>query len=152
MSKPRQPALGAEGWFTWPLPEGEAPRLLGSRCESCGTYAFPKLSASGFCPNPGCGGTAFEEVPLSPRGRVWSYTNACYAPPPPFVAQPSREDYEPITLAAVELDVEKLVVIGQVRGATVDDLQLGTEVQLVLDVLFEDDEAQHMTWKWEVVK
>ena len=37
-------------------------------------------------PTPRCGGTEFDEVPLSRRGTVWSYTDAQYQPPPPYVA------------------------------------------------------------------
>ena len=86
--KPKQPAVA--GWFTF---EDAAPRLIGSRCRACGTYAFPKESF--FCRNPACASTELEEVPLSPRGRLWSYTNNCYAPPPPFVAS---EPFEPYAL------------------------------------------------------
>ena len=45
------------------------------------------------------------------RGRVWSYTDARYQPPPPYVA---ADPYVPFCLAAVELAAEKLVVMGQV--------------------------------------
>ena len=38
------------------------------------------------CPNPECAGTAFDEVTLSRRGRVWSHTTNHYPPPAPFVA------------------------------------------------------------------
>ena len=70
--KKRVPAV--EGWFTM---DEERPRLLGSRCKSCGTYFFPKESF--FCRNPNCDGAEFEEVPLSPMGKLWSFTNNCYA-------------------------------------------------------------------------
>ena len=48
---------------------------------------------------------------LSRRGRIWSYTDARYQPPPPYVA---ADPYVPFCLAAVELAAEKLVVMGQV--------------------------------------
>ncbi len=85
-AKARVPAV--EGWFTT---DGAKPALLGSRCRSCGTYAFPKEAFA--CRNPRCASRDFDEVELSRRGRVWSYTDARYQPPPPFVA-PS-EPYEP---------------------------------------------------------
>ena len=61
-----------EGWFT----TGERPALLGSRCAACRTVFFPREAA--FCRNPGCTSEDFDEVELSRRGRVWSYTDAQY--------------------------------------------------------------------------
>jgi uncharacterized OB-fold protein len=136
----RIPAV--EGWFT--MDEAE-PRLLGNRCTWCGTVFFPKASFA--CRNPACDGTEFEEVPLSRRGRVWSYTTNHYAPPAPYV---SPDPFEPYSVAAVELNEEKLVVLGQVEGAA-ESLRIGAEVELVLSTLFADDEGEHVVWKWKVV-
>lgn len=142
MSKTRVPAI--EGWFT---SDEASPALLGARCTGCGTYAFPPDGS--FCPNPACEGTDLEPVPLSRRGRVWSYTDARYAPPAPYVAP---EPYQPFALAAVELETERMVVLGQlVPGVTVDDVQVGDEVELVLDPLYEDEEHQYLVWKWRPV-
>jgi hypothetical protein len=141
-TKTRVPAV--EGWFTT---DGDAPALLGSRCQACGTYAFPRETF--FCRNPGCDGTAFDEVSLSRRGKVWSYTDARYTPPPPYVA---ADPYVPFCIAAVELSEEKMVVMGQVvPEVTVGDLRVGTEVELVVDVLYEDDDHEYLVWKWRPV-
>jgi len=141
-AKTRVPAV--EGWFTG---DETSPALLGSRCTRCGTYAFPKETF--FCRNPECDGTEFDEVPLSRRGRVWSYTDARYQPPVPYVA---ADPYVPFCIAAVELAQEKMVVMGQVvPGVTVDDLAVGDEVELVVDVLYEDDEHEYLVWKWKPV-
>jgi uncharacterized OB-fold protein len=137
--KPRVPAV--EGWFTT---DGE-PRLLGNRCTTCGTFFFPR--ADFLCRNPTCDGTAFEEAPLSNRGRVWSYTVNRYQPPAPYVA-PS-EPFEPFGIAAVELTDEKMVVMGQVvAGASV---AVGDEVELVVDTLYSDEDAEYLVWKWSPV-
>ena len=96
--------------------------------------------------NPECDGAEFDEVPLSTRGRVWSYTDARYQPPVPYVA---ADPYVPFCIAAVELAHEKMVVMGQVvPEVRVEDLAVGTEVELVLDVLYEDDEHEYLVWKW----
>ena len=34
-------------------------------------------------------------------------------------------------------------------GIQISDMQVGMEVQVALDVLYEDDEYQYMVWKWE---
>ena len=138
-AKPRKPAVA--GWFT---EDEAAPALLGSRCTACGSYAFPKETYA--CRNPRCGSSALEETPLSRRGRLWSYTDNRYPPPPPYVA---GDPFEPYAIAAVELEREQLVVLGQVvRGVGVDQLAVGMEMELVLEPLFEDDEAQYLVWKW----
>jgi uncharacterized OB-fold protein len=141
-TKTRVPAV--EGWFTT---DGDGPALLGSRCRTCGTYAFPRETF--FCRNPRCDGSEFDEVPLSRRGKVWSYTDARYTPPPPYVA---ADPYVPFCIAAVELAEEKMVVMGQlVPEVTVDDLVVGAEVELVVDVLYEDDDHEYLVWKWRPV-
>lgn len=141
----RQPALGAEGWFT---PDDAEPALLGIRCTSCGTYVFPK--ADHGCPNPGCTGSEFDDVRLSRFGTVWSYTDARYQPPPPYVVP--TDEHEPFCIAAVELADEGLVIMGQVvAGVTVDDLRVGQRMELVVDVLYRDDDAEHLIWKWKPV-
>lgn len=142
----RQPALGADGWFT---DEGGAVALLGSRCTACGTVAFPRATA--FCPNPDCAGTDFAEHRLAGTGTVWSYTDARYQPPPPYV--PTSDPYEPFAIAAVELDADGIVVLGQVAsGFGVTDLHVGKRVELVVEPLFTDDDAtEHTVWKWRPV-
>jgi uncharacterized OB-fold protein len=135
----RSPAI--EGWFT--LDDAE-PRLLGSRCVACGTYFFPQTK--GFCRNPDCEGAEFEQVPLSRAGRIWSYTNACYQPPEPFVAP---DPFVPFAIAAVELEKEKMIVLGQVvAGVDVDELAVGMPVELVLETLYREGEEDKLIWKW----
>jgi hypothetical protein len=141
--KTRVPAV--EGWFTT---DPDRPALIGTRCTTCGTYSFPRETS--FCKNPACTGREFDEVELSRRGVIWSYTNACYQPPPPYV--PTTDPFEPFAIAAVELAEEKMVVLGQlVPGVDIGDLSVGTEVELVLDTLFEDDEHEYLVWKWRPV-
>ena len=83
---------------------------------------------------------------LSREGRIWSFTNSTYPPPPPFVVD---EQYEPVTIAAVELQEEAMVVIGQVApGFGVQDLAIGMGVELELGTLYEDDEHEYLTWHW----
>ena len=141
-AKKKEPAI--EGWFTM---DSDKPHLLGSKCCDCGTFYFPKQK--NFCKNPSCNGEEFEEVKLSRTGKVWSFTNSCYKPPAPFVA---AEPFVPYTIAAVELENEKMTVLGQVvDGVNVSDLKAGMEMELVLDTLYEDDESEKITWKWKPV-
>ena len=121
------------------------PHLIGTQCAGCGTYFFPKNTE--YCRNPGCDSTDFHEVELSRTGHVWSYTNACYKPPEPFVA---AEPFEPYAIAAVQLEKEQMVVLGQViEGVTCADLKVGMPMELVLEKLHETEEDVKMTWKWK---
>src|SRR6195952_2063071 len=92
-----------EGWFT----TGAEPALVASSCTTCGSVFFPPTA--GFWRSPACSGEDFEPTELSRRGTVWSYTDAQYQPPPPYI--PAADPYVPFALAAVAL-AAGLVVLG----------------------------------------
>ncbi|MFK0254900.1 Zn-ribbon domain-containing OB-fold protein [Streptomyces sp. NPDC090445] len=129
----RTPTPVVDGWFTDAGAEGGF-RLLGTRCSACTAVFFPREDA--YCRNPRCPGDGtLAEVPLSPRGRVWSYTDGRYRPPAPYVSDP-HAPWEPYALVAVELEAEGMVVLGQAApGVTVADLAVGMEVEVVGGVL-----------------
>lgn len=132
-----------DGWFT----DGDEPALTGSRCTSCDSVFFPRTQ--GFCRNPACQGEEFEDAALSRRGVIWSYTDAQYQPPPPYIAR--TDPYVPFALAAVELP-EGVVVLGQVAdGYGVADLKVGAEAELVVETLYVDDEGERTIWRWKPV-
>ncbi len=139
-----------EGWFTLP-DDGSEAHLIGTRCTGSGTYFFPPERVMSRA--PGFADSELEEVQLSNRGTLWSWTDAQYQPPPPYV--PVTDPHEPFCIAAVELAEEKMVVLGQVpAGVTVDDLRLGMEMELVIDVLRTEtdeetgEEVEVVVWKW----
>lgn len=144
MSEPKSRVPAVDGWFSM---DDEAPHLLGSRCTTCATYFFPRETS--FCRNPDCSGRQLDEVPLSRRGRIWSWTTNHYPPPAPYVA---ARPFVPFTVAAVELVEEKMVVMGQVAdGVEPGSLHTGMEVELTLGTLYEDAEHRYMVWKWSPV-
>ncbi|MBX7160167.1 MAG: OB-fold domain-containing protein [Acidimicrobiia bacterium] len=136
MAKTRVPAV--EGWFTM----GAEPALVGNRCAACGTVFFPR--AEMFCRNPRCDSDSFDDVELSRTGTVWSYATNHYEPPQPYMAP---DPFEPYTVAAVELEAERMVVLGMVDGDSTS-MAVGRRVELVLATLFEDDEHEYVVWKW----
>ncbi|MEU6894349.1 zinc ribbon domain-containing protein [Streptomyces sp. NPDC046557] len=147
MEHTRTPVVS--GWFTGTEGAGEF-RLLGTRCSACAAVFFPREDA--YCRNPRCaGGGELAEVPLSPRGRIWSYTDGRYRPPAPYVSDPDAP-WEPYTLIAVELEAEGMVVLGQgAPGVTVADLAVGMEVEVVGGVLNEDARTVWTTWRFRPV-
>lgn len=148
MTETQTPAV--DGWFT----TGPEPCLLASRCTTCGDVVFPPVPAEaiGWCRNPHCDGDTVESAELSRRGTVWSYTDAQYQPPAPYV--PPRAEgaaYEPFALAAVELP-EGIVVLGQVaEGYGVADLRVGAEAELVVETLHTDESGDRTIWRWKPV-
>ncbi len=153
MSTRRVPAI--DGWFTMPT-DGSAPALIGTRDTTTGTYFFPPERASSRA--PGGADAELVDVELSRTGRLWSYTDAGYRPPEPYV--PVTDPHVPFAIAAVELAEEKMVVMGQVvAGVAVDDLSVGMEMELVLDTLYSEpdpdgadgDVVEHVVWKWRPV-
>ena len=132
-----------EGWFT----TGPEPALLGTRCTACDTVFFPP--ADGFCRNPACAGEELAPVELSRRGTIWSYTDAQYQPPAPYV--PAAEPYRPFAIAAVQLP-EGLVVLGQVaEGYGVADLRVGAEAEVVVETLYTDETGDRLVWRFKPV-
>ncbi|MFF0064224.1 Zn-ribbon domain-containing OB-fold protein [Streptomyces sp. NPDC005279] len=133
------------GWFTQDSGEEDF-RLLGTRCTACSSVFFPREDS--YCRNPACAGGELAEVQLSKRGRVWSYTDGRYRPPAPYVSDPAAE-WTPYALLAVELEAERMVVLGQaVPGVTVAELTVGMEVEVVPGVLNEDAGTVWTTWHW----
>ena len=97
------------------------------------------------CRNPACGAEDLEDVSLGRRGKVWSYTINHYAPPPPAVVK------EPYGVAAVELDEERMIVLGLIDGDAAG-LRVGDEVELTVGPLYEDEANQYLVWKWRPLR
>lgn len=140
-SKTRVPAV--EGWFTMT----DEPALLASRGAQTGSYFFPKNLA--FSRNPSAPSEELTEVELSRRGKVWSWSTNHYQPPAPYVAP---DPFVPYTVLAVELEHEQMIVLGPlVPDADPSTLQAGTEVELTLGTLYEDDDHEYVIWQWKPV-
>ena len=140
----REQVPAIEGWFT----TGEHPALIGNRCTTCGTVFFPK--ASNYCRNPDCDSDSFEDAELSRFGTVWSYTDAQYQPPSPYI--PRTDPYVPFAIAAVELQAEQMVILGQIAdGYGIADLDVGMKVELVVEPLYSDDERDYLVYRWKPV-
>jgi len=131
-----------EGLFT--VVDGE-PRLIATHCKSCGDYFFPKTFT---CHNPKCKEKQVEEVKLSRRGKVSTYSTMNYPPPPPYVAP---EDYKPIPVVAVELP-EKINIIAMMEGCEPKDVKIGMEVELVITPLYKNKNNEEiLCWKFKPV-
>ncbi len=129
-----------QGLFAWPADE---PRLLASRCKECGTVAFPK---SPFCTNPDCVKVRenVEEVLLSKRGKVWTFTTQHYPAPLPFRYEPFR----PYGIAMIDVP-EGLRLLGMLT--TTENVKIGSEVEITVGKLYEDKDNEYITYMWKPV-
>ncbi len=133
-----------EGWLTMPP---EEPRIIGSKCTSCGHYFFPKAK---FCRNPYCKKTKpIEDVPLSRRGKLFSYAVNHYAPPPPYHAP---DPFTPFGVACVEMP-EGIKVVGQIpRSVDLDTIKIGMEMETTREVLYTDKDGNEvLCWMFKPV-
>jgi len=129
-----------EGLFTWP---SDKPQLIASRCKKCGTVSFPKAA---FCANPDCEKVRenVEEIKLSNRGKLWTWTIQKYAPPAPF----RKEPFEPYGIGMIDTK-EGLRVLGILT--TTDNVKIGMPVEMTVGKLYEDNENEYITWMWKPV-
>ena len=108
----RYPAV--DGIFTWP---SDDPRLVGVRCEDCGTLTFPKFAE---LHRPNCRGDNVGEVELSGTGTIVSYTIQRFQPPYPYISD--SDAFEPYGIGTVELP-DGIQVPGQITGIDVEDIE-----------------------------
>ena len=132
----------AEGLFA--LSDGK-PSLIVTHCKSCGDYFFPKTFT---CHNPKCKKKEIEEVMLSRKGKVSTYSVMCYPPPPPYVVP---EKYVPIPVVAVAFP-EGINIIGMMEGCEQKDLKIGMEVELITGVIYTNKNNEDIVcWKFKPV-
>lgn len=137
-TKKRVPVV--EGLINWP---SEDTRLIVSKCKKCGAISFPKAP---FCQNPDCEKVRenVEQIELSKRGKLYSYSIQRYQPPLPFRYEP----FEPYALGMVDFP-EGIRIWGIITK--MENLEIGTEVETTVGKLYEDEENEYITWMWNPV-
>jgi uncharacterized OB-fold protein len=113
----------ADGIFTWP---SENPRLLGSRCDDCGTHTFPAQSG---CPR--CGSESMATVPLAERGTLFTFTTQEYLPKEPYGGPETEDDFPGFAVGYVEL-AGQVIVETRLTGCVPGELRIGMAVRLVV--------------------
>lgn len=116
--------------------DGSAPFLKGYRCKECGQLDFPKLNP---CPN--CWGEEFDMVPLSRRGRLYSYADI-------FIGQPGLQT--PYIIGYVDLP-ENLRIFAMLDGE-VGSFKCDEEVELTIGEIRKNrDGLPIMSYKFKKV-
>jgi len=129
--------------FTEPLYPSEQVRLKGSKCSVCGEIFLGKHLSCGSCASE-----KMEEVTFSDRGKLWTYTVIRNRPPGDYKGP---DPFVPFGEGLIELP-EGIRLLSPLCDCDVDNLKIGTEWQLVVDVLYVDDEGNEvMSFKFKPV-
>jgi uncharacterized OB-fold protein len=121
-------------------------RLQSAKCNSCGTYFFP---ASHHQHRPGCSREGVENVFLSKRGKLATYTVQYYMCPPPFK---TTGDITPYGIGMVEFP-EGISVTGIITETDLNTLKIGLNMETTTYTLYKDEAGNDVvTWAFKVVK
>ena len=122
-------------------------RLMSAKCNSCGTYFFPREH---YQHRPGCSREGVENVLLPNKGKLASYVIMHYTPPPPFKVEKSIVPYG---IGLVEFENERIQVAGIITDTDLKSLKLGMKMETVAFRMFTNDEKQDVvTWAFRAVK
>jgi uncharacterized OB-fold protein len=124
-----------EGLWTIPSSLGEKPQLIGSRCLSCGEIYFPRKK-KGLCIH--CQQKTLDDVLLSGKGKIVSFSVVEQPPAGGFYKGPV-----PYAYGVVELP-EGVELLSLFTG-NLGELEVGMEVEMVIEKLFDDDEGNEIT-------
>jgi uncharacterized OB-fold protein len=114
------------------------PVLLGTRCTNCDNHMFPRQTG---CPR--CLFNEQEDVELATRGTLWTWTVQAFPPKAPPYLGPVGEDFKPYGVGYVELPGQ-LRVEGRLTISDPEQLQIGMEMELVLDPLSIDEDGNQV--------
>ncbi len=127
-----------DGLFSMPHESGEKSYLIGSRCKVCAQISFPPRKVCSKCFSE-----EMESIPLSSKGKLYTYTIIGY--PPPGLAAPYAIGY-------VDLP-EGVRVFSIITDWDQKSLKVGTEVELTFGKFKEDKDGNEiLTYKFRPVK
>jgi uncharacterized OB-fold protein len=120
-------------------------RLVGHRCLKCGSVNFPPKATCKYC----FSGSEFEEVTLSGRGIIYSYTIiAGGGAPPEFSEQAHCQGSYPVVLVELE---EGPRVIAQLVDPPAEGISIGMPVQAVFRKIYEEEGVIRYGFKFRPV-
>ncbi|TVS18312.1 MAG: Zn-ribbon domain-containing OB-fold protein [Gammaproteobacteria bacterium] len=128
LHKPIDPKL-----FTWP---SSNPRLLGSRCNNCGTTSFPSQTS---CPR--CCSEDVTPCELATRGTLWSFTIQGFLPKsPPYAGEETAATFQPYGVGYVELP-DQVRVVSRLKVSSPEELEIGMDMELVFEPFRVDEDG-----------
>ncbi len=126
-SRPRVPLKA--GYFTIPEDPKEPPRLLGSKCNTCGEHYFPKRA---ICAKASCLSEDVVDADLGPRGTLYSYTFVHL----PLFGSSNMEHAEGYGVGQVDLTQGPRVQLP--LAGKQGDFKIGQTMEAELDVMREE--------------
>jgi uncharacterized OB-fold protein len=118
-----------DGFFTIPEDLDEAPRLLGSRCQSCGEVFYPRRHVCARCLHEGT-----DDLALGPRGELHTWT---YVHVPLFAKRNAKVS----AYGVGQIDLPEGPRVQSVLVGGPDDFHIGMSMELELEVLGETPEG-----------
>lgn len=136
--------LVSEEFWTVSQHEDNQPRLVGSKCPSCGEKFFPKKKV-GICTH--CQQRGLEDVELIGKGKIASYTVAVIPPAGGFYHGPVPYTYGVVNLEDM-VRIETLFT-----GCDLEQLRVGMDVKLVIEKLYDDEHGNEVrVYKFTPIK
>ena len=126
-ARPRVPLK--PGYFTIPDDPNDPPRLLGSKCNTCGEHYFPKRA---ICAKPACLSEDVVDADLGPRGTLYSYTFVHL----PLFGSSNMEHAEGYGVGQVDLTQGPRVQLP--LAGKQGDFKIGQTMEAELDVMREE--------------
>ncbi len=112
------------------------PRLVGGKCQDCGTHTFPR---SPGCPK--CAGSAIESARLGSRGTLWAWTVQGFPPKsPPYLGDNDPKTFKPFGVGYVELP--EVIVEARLTESEPAKLAQGMPMKLVTEVLYTNENGE----------
>ena len=122
-----------EGLF---VSEAEGAKLLGNKCKSCGQVFFPKALVCFTC-----FGKKMEEVVLSQRGKLYTYT---------IGHMPSTHFQPPYAVGYIDMP-EGVLIFAPLEIIEGRPFRVGMEVEVRIDKLWEENDRQVIGYKFKPV-
>lgn len=123
-----------EGLFT---EKGGKACILISKCQECGTPAFPQQP---WCLN--CGSSDVEEVAVCEGGKLRNFTAVLHNPPE------SRMPV-PYGMANVDFAEHQIRISGLCTEADVSKLKTGLDVEIIIEKIYEEDGQDVVSYKFK---
>ena len=118
----------------WIMGSDGEPRLLGSRCPSCGELFFPKKE-NDICAH--CQHEGLEDTSLSPRGKIVSFTTVMQSPA-------GGHYHGPVPFSFGLVDLDDGVRVETQLGGDFEKLRVGMDVELAIENLYKDQEGNEI--------
>lgn len=126
------------GMFRIPDEPGQPPHLYGGKCKNCDTIFFPIRP---ICLN--CGAEGMDEIPLSGKGKVYTYTIARHQVPGALVKVPYA-----LAIVLLEEGCQVTTVITE----DWESIEVDMDVEIYFEKMGEDDDGNdQMAYKFKAV-